>query len=146
MEEAQRAAPVLRLLVTARAVESEKEVPVALRGLLTGADAVDALWLPPDPLLLAAETKKLFFAEALKAGRAVYAFSDALVAEGALASNGPDLTSIGQEVAAVVDRLAAGERNIELRAPRAELVVNVRMAERLKIDIPEETLKTARRY
>jgi putative ABC transport system substrate-binding protein len=146
MEEAQRSAPVLRLLVTARPVESEKDVPVALRGLLTGPEAVDALWLPPDPLLLAAETKRVFFAEALKAGRAVYAFSDSLVPEGALASNGPDFTSIGQEVAAVVDRLVAGERNIELRAPRAELVVNLRMAERLKIDIPEQTLKTARRY
>ena len=33
-------------------VPSEKEIPAALRALLTGDDAVDAVWLPPDPILL----------------------------------------------------------------------------------------------
>jgi len=146
VEEAQKAAPVLRLVVSARAVESDKEVPDALRALLAGADAADALWIPPDPLLLAAETRRAIFAAALRAGRAVYAFTEELLAEGALASNGPGFTSLGEEVAGLVDRLAGGERNLELRAPRAELVVNVRQAERLKIDVPEATLRNARRY
>jgi ABC-type uncharacterized transport system substrate-binding protein len=145
-DEAVRAAPVLRVLVTTRSVESAKDVPVALHTLLTGEEAMDALWLPPDPLLLAAETRRLVFAEAFKAGRAVYSYTADLMGEGALASNGPDLASVGEEVGRLVERLAAGERNLELRAPRAELVVNLRAAERLKIDVPEETLKTARRY
>jgi ABC-type uncharacterized transport system substrate-binding protein len=145
-EDAQKAASVLRLVVTAREVQSEQDVPAALRALLAGSEAVDALWIPPDPVLLGGETRRLVLAESLKAGRAVYAFSEALVPEGALASNGPDLASVGQEVAGLVDRLAGGERNLELRAPRAEIVVNVRVAERLRIDIPEEVLKAARRY
>jgi putative ABC transport system substrate-binding protein len=145
-EEAVKAAALLRLLVTARPVESEQDVPAALRELLTGEEPMDALWVPPDPLILADATRRLLFAEAGKAGRAVFAYSAALVAEGALASNGPDLASIGQEVAGLVDRLVAGERNLALRAPRAELLVNLRVADRLKIQIPEETLQTARRY
>ncbi|HEY7411871.1 MAG TPA: ABC transporter substrate binding protein [Vicinamibacteria bacterium] len=145
-EDAQKAASVLRLVVTAREVQSEQDVPAALRELLTGEEPMDALWVPPDPLILADATRRLLFAEAGKAGRAVFAYSAALVAEGALASNGPDLASIGQEVAGLVDRLVAGERNLALRAPRAELLVNLRVADRLKIQIPEETLQTARRY
>jgi putative ABC transport system substrate-binding protein len=146
VEEAQKAAPVLRLVVTARAVASEREVPAALRALIEGPDAADALWLPPDALLLAAGTRRFLFAETLKAGKAIYAFSSALVPEGALASHGPDIASVGQEVAGLVDRLAAGERNLELRVPRAELVVNMRMAARLKIVVPEGALKAARKH
>ncbi|HVR71019.1 MAG TPA: ABC transporter substrate binding protein [Vicinamibacteria bacterium] len=145
-EEAEQAAAVLRLVVTTRAVESTGEVPAALRALLAGASAVDALWLPPDPVLLAAETRRHLFAEMLGAGKAVYSHSPDLLEEGALASHGPDLASIGQEVAALVDRLAAGERGIPLRAPRAELAVNLRLAGRLGIEIPETTLDTARKH
>jgi putative ABC transport system substrate-binding protein len=143
-EEAERAAPVLRLVITPRRVASAQDVPAALRALLTGADAVDALWLPPDPVLLAPETRRSLLAETLAAGRAVYAHSSDLVAEGALASHGPDLASIGQQAAALVDRLAAGERDIPLRAPRAELLVNLRAAERLAVEIPETVLDTAK--
>jgi ABC-type uncharacterized transport system substrate-binding protein len=145
-EEAQRSAPVLRVVVTTRAVESERDLPGALNALFSGEEAVDALWVPPDPVLLADTARRLLFTESQRAGRAVYGFSSALMADGALASNGPELASIGQEAAGLVDRLAAGERNLELRAPRAELVVNVRAAERLKIQIPEEMLQVARRY
>ena len=146
VREAERAAPVLRLVVTARAVGGEREVPAGLRALLAGPDAVDALWLPPDALLLAADTRRFLFEEMSRAGKAVYAFSSALMADGALASNGPDLVSVGQEAAGLVDRLAAGERDLEVRVPRAELLVNLRVAARLNVTIPEAALKLARKY
>jgi len=146
VREAEKAAPVLRLVVTARAVGAGREVPAALRALLTGPDAVDALWLPPDALLLAADTRRFLFEEMSRAGKPVYAFSSALMADGALASNGPDLVSVGQEAAGLVDRLAAGERGLEARVPRAELLVNVRLAARLNVTVPEAALKVARKY
>jgi len=146
VREAEKAAPVLRLVVTARAVGAGREVPAALRALLTGPDAVDALWLPPDALLLAADTRRFLFEEMSRAGKPVYAFSSALMADGALASNGPDLVSVGQEAAGLVDRLAAGERGLEARVPRAELLVNVRLAARLNVTVPEAALKAARKY
>jgi ABC-type uncharacterized transport system substrate-binding protein len=105
---------------------------------------VDALWVPPDPLLLADETRRFLMAETLKAGRPIYASSSALVAQGALVSNAPDFVSIGEQIGELVNRLASGERTrIEMLVPRAELVVNKKVAGRLKIELPAEALKAA---
>jgi len=145
VEEAQKAAPVLRVAIMPRAVASERDIPGAVRALLSGDSAIDALWMPPDPVLLADETRRFVLAEMTKAGRPVYVAAPALVAEGALVSNGPDLVSIGEQVAELVHRLASGERSrIEMAVPRAELVVNGKVASRLKIDLPAEALKAAK--
>jgi ABC-type uncharacterized transport system substrate-binding protein len=74
----------------------------------------------------------------------VYGSSSALVAEGALVSNGPDFVSIGEQIGELVNRLAAGDRSrIELLVPRAELVINKKIAARLKIEVSAEVLKAA---
>jgi putative ABC transport system substrate-binding protein len=145
VQEAQKSASVVRLALVARAISSEREVPQALRTLLQGQEAVDALWIPPDPVLLADETRRFLLSETLKAAKPVFSFSPALVAEGALVSNGPDFVSIGEQVAEIVTRLVAGEKGgrIALMIPRAELVINKRVAERMKIEIPADALKQA---
>jgi putative ABC transport system substrate-binding protein len=146
VEEAQKSATVVRLRLVTRPVASEREVPAALRQLLNGPQAVDALWFPPDPILLGEESRRYILAETLKAGKPVYSFSPALVAEGALVSNGPDPGSIGEEVGELVNRIAAGERGkSELLIPRAELVINQKIAERLRIEIPADALRAAGR-
>jgi putative ABC transport system substrate-binding protein len=142
--EALKAAAVVRLNLVAKPVASERDVPEALRGLLKGGEAMDALWIPPDPILLGDESRRYIFAETLKAGKPVYSFSAALVAEGALASNGPDMGSIGDQAGELVNRLAAGEKGrIEMLIPRAELVVNKKIADKLKIEITIDALKAA---
>jgi putative tryptophan/tyrosine transport system substrate-binding protein len=145
VEEAQKAAPVVRISVVARPVTSDKEVPPTLRTLLKGDDAVDALWIPPDPLLLGDETRRFLLTETLKAGKPVYSFSSALVSEGALVSNGPDLASVGEQAGELVNRLAAGDRTARgaLLVPRAELVINKKVADKMKIEIPADALKAA---
>jgi ABC-type uncharacterized transport system substrate-binding protein len=147
VQEAQKAAPVVRLAITARAIASERDVPQALRALLAGAEAADAIWLPPDPLLLGDETRRYLLAETLKAGKPIYSYSAALVTEGALVSNGPDIPSIGDQVAELVIRLAAGDRTARgaQLIPRAELVVNKKIAEKLRLEIPADALKAASR-
>jgi ABC-type uncharacterized transport system substrate-binding protein len=147
VEEAQKAAAVVRLTVVARPVASDKDVPATLRALLKGEEAVDALWIPPDPLLLGDETRRFLLAETLKASRPVYSFSSALVTEGALVSNGPDLASVGELAGELVNRFASGDRTTRgtLLVPRAELVINRRIAEKMKIEIPAEALKAAGR-
>ncbi|HEY6546394.1 MAG TPA: ABC transporter substrate binding protein, partial [Vicinamibacteria bacterium] len=107
VEEAQKAAPVVRLTLVVRPVGSDKDVPVTLRGLLKGEEAVDALWIPPDPILLSDETRRFILAETLKSSRPVYSFSSALVGEGALVSNGPDLASVGEQAGELVNRFAS---------------------------------------
>jgi len=144
VEEAIKAATLLRVVMITRAVTSERDIPAALRSLLAGDQAIDALWIPPDPVLLGEDTRRFLQAEMFKAGKAVYGSSSALVAEGALVSNGPDLVSIGEQVGELVNRLAAGDRSrIELLVPRAELVINKKIAGRLKIDVSAEVLKAA---
>jgi len=144
VEEAIKAASLLRVVMVTRAVTSERDIPVALRSLLAGDQAIDALWMPPDPVLLGDDTRRFLLAEMFKAGKAVYGSSSALVAEGALVSNGPDLVSIGEQIGELVNRLAAGDRSrIELLVPRAELVINKKIAARLKIDVSAEVLKAA---
>ena len=143
VEEAEKAASLLRVVVVPKAVASERQIPPALRSLLSG-DAVDALWIPPDAILLGEETRRFLLAEMLKSGRPIYSSASGLVAEGALVSNGPDLVSIGEEVGELVNRLAGGDHGrIEMAVPRAELVVNRKIAARLKIDVPAEVLKSA---
>lgn len=144
VEEAIKAASLLRVVMVTRAVASERDIPTALRSLLAGDQAIDALWIPPDPVLLGDDTRRFLLGEMFKAGKAVYGSSSALVAEGALVSNGPDLASIGEQIGELVNRLAAGDRSrIELLVPRAELVINKKIAGRLKIDVSAEVLKAA---
>jgi putative ABC transport system substrate-binding protein len=145
VQEAQKAAPIVRLLVVERPVASEREIPEALRAMLKGEQAVDALWIPPDPVLLGDETRRFLLSETLKAGRPVYSSLSALVGEGALVASGPDLVSIGELAGELVNRVSGGERNakIEMAVPRGELVVNKRIADKMKIEISADALKAA---
>jgi ABC-type uncharacterized transport system substrate-binding protein len=145
VQEAQKAGTVVRVNIVARTLASEKDVPAALRTLLKGPDAVDAIWIPADPVLLADETRHFILAETLKEGKPVFSFSPALVAEGALVSDGPDLVSVGEQLADLVNRTAAGDKTAKgaLLVPRAELVINKKIAEKLRIEIPEDALRAA---
>lgn len=145
VQEAQKAAPVVRLVLVERSVASDKDVPQALRALLKGDDEVQALWIPPDPVLLGDEARRYILAESLKAGKAVYTFSAQLVAEGALVSDGPDYASIGEQAGDLVNRLTGPEKGakIEMLIPKAELVINEKIAQRLKIEIPDDARRLA---
>lgn len=145
IHEARAAAGVVRLALIERPVTSEKQVPEALRSLLGGSDAVDALWLTPDPILLGEDARRFVLSETLKAGKPVYSFSSALVSEGALVSNGPDIGSIGEQAGELVNRLAGPRESgrIEMLIPRAELVINKKVADKLKIEIPIDALRAA---
>jgi ABC-type uncharacterized transport system substrate-binding protein len=144
VEDAIKAASLLRVVLVTRAIASEREIPSTLRSLLAGDQAIDALWIPADPMLLGDETRRFLLAEMFKAGKAVYGSSSGLVAEGALVSNGPDFASTGEQIGELVNRVAAGDRSrIELLVPRAELVINKKIATRLKIDVSADVLKAA---
>ena len=141
-----KAAPLVRLALYAKSLASDQELGPALRALFSGPEAVDALWVPADSMLLGDDTRRFLLSESTKAGKPVYAFSDSLVAEGALVSNGPDFGSIGELAAELVNRLAAGEKErIEMLVPRAELVINKKAANKLKIEIPADALAAANR-
>lgn len=147
VQEAQKATSVVRIAIVPRQIASEREVPETLRGLLRGNEAADALWIPPDPVLLGDPTRRFLLAETLKAGKPVFSSHSALVAEGALASSGPDYASIGELTAELVNRMAAGDPDAHgtLLVPRGELVINKKIAEKLRIVIPADALQAASR-
>jgi ABC-type uncharacterized transport system substrate-binding protein len=146
VQEALKAASSVRLALVAKPVTSLKDVPGTLRGMLQGADAVDAVWVPPDPVLMDAESRRFLLAETARSGKPVYASAGTMVAEGALVSNGPDYVSIGELVGELVNRLAAGEKGrMEMLVPRGELVINRKMASKLGIELSAEALKAANR-
>ncbi len=145
VQDALKAAAVVRLNVVDKPVTSERDIPDAVRALLKGDQAVDALWIPPDPVLLGDDSRRFILSETLKAGKPVYTSLSALVQEGALVSNGPDFGSIGEQAGDLVNRLAAGEKaaKIDMVIPRAELIINKKIADKLKIEIPADALKAA---
>jgi putative ABC transport system substrate-binding protein len=145
VQEAQKAAVIVRLVVVEKPVATEREVPEALRSLLQGGDAVDALWFPPDPMLMGAESRRFVLSETLKAGKPVYSSMASLVAEGALASDAPDFPSIGEQVGELVNRIASGDKRFDMLVPRAELLINKRIADKLKVEVPADALKAASR-
>ena len=143
VDEATKAAGLLRVAIVAHPVSAVAEIPQAVRTLLAG-DTIDALWIPADPMLITDATRRYILTESLKAGKPVYAFTASLVGEGALVSNAPDVASIGMQVGELVNRLASGDRSrIDVQVPRAELVINNRIAGKLKIVVPAEALKAA---
>jgi ABC-type uncharacterized transport system substrate-binding protein len=146
IDDAQKGARLVRVALVPRLISSARDIPLAMRELLTGSEAVDAVWMMGDPILATEQTRRYVLAETLKAGRPVYAYSDSLIPQGALASDSPDPASVGERLAELVDRLAAGERGrLEMLVPRAELVINKKIAGKLKIEIPADALKAANR-
>jgi ABC-type uncharacterized transport system substrate-binding protein len=106
---------------------------------------VDAIWFPPDPLLMGAESRRFLLSETLKAGKPVYSSMASLVPEGALASDAPDFASIGEQVGELVNRIAAGDKRFDMLVPRAELLINKKIADKLKVEVPADALKAASR-
>jgi putative ABC transport system substrate-binding protein len=145
VQEVARSVGVLRLALVEKAITTDREVVDALRGLMKGDEAVDAVWVPPDPVLLGDESRKVILRETAKAGRPVYAFSSSLVEEGALVSDGPSYRSIGDLVAELVNRLVAGDRRIEMLIPQAYLVINKKAADKLGVEIPTGAIDEAKR-
>ena len=147
MEDARRAASALKLDLVQRQVATLQAVPQAVRDLLGGPEPVDALWIPPDPLLMGEDTRRFVIEAAVRAGKPVYSSSTSMVREGALVGNGPELASIGQSAGELVNRIARGEKagRLGVLVPRAELVINKKMADQLRVTIPADALKAAQR-
>ena len=147
MEEARRSASALRLELVVRQVATLQAVPQVVRDLLSGAEPVDALWIPPDPMLMGEATRRFVIEAAVGAGKPVYSSSASMVKEGALVGSSPEFASIGHSVGDLVNRIARGEKagRLGVVVPRAELVINKRMADQLRVTIPDEALKAAQR-
>jgi putative tryptophan/tyrosine transport system substrate-binding protein len=147
-EEAKRSGGALGLEVVVLAVTSMSQVPQAMREMVGGGHAVDAVWMLPDALIADSATRRFIFSTALEAHKPVYGFSAALVAEGALVSHAPDLASVGQGAGELVSRILAGQKPERLPpvVPRGEVVINRNVAAALRLVVPPQVLQAARLF
>ena len=147
MEDARRSASALRLELVVRQVATLQSVPQAVRDLLSGPQPVDALWIPPDPMLMGDATRKFVIETAMRAGKPVYSSSASMVKEGALVGSSPEFASIGHSAGDLVNRITRGEKagRLGVVVPRGELIINKKIADQLRLTIPEEALKAAQR-
>lgn len=117
-----------------------ESVPAQLRELT---DA-DALWLPPDPLLINAQSFAVVREFSRATSMPLYAPTYGFVAEGAVASIAVGYAQAGREVASVVRRLLDGESvPDEVYPTECEISLNLPAAEASGLRIPAAVIEAA---
>lgn len=106
----------------------------------------DALWLPPDPLLLSERNFLLFRDFSLANRMPLYVPMPGMVERGATGSVGVSFRAIGQEAARVARETAAGRETRTLNFPASlETTLNRDSAAAVGLKIDAATLKTLSR-
>lgn len=127
------------------AVPAEQPAQVA-SVLQTLANAVDALWLIPDPVCASPEGFQALLEFATRHKLPVLAFAESYVRRGALLAAGVDLAEQGALAAEQVIRILNGEKpeDLPLLTPRRVLTYyNMRTARLLNLAIPDMLLNLA---
>lgn len=125
-------------------VGDDRSLPDALRSLY---GKIDALWLPPDPLLINAQTLPVLL-DFSRANRVpLFAPTAGLVEQGATASIGPDFKEIGRAAGRAAREALEGpaKRNRQVYAARVEIVLNQAAAKEIGLTFPDEALHAADR-
>jgi putative ABC transport system substrate-binding protein len=137
------AARVRGVEIVAAEVSSDDVLPDVLRSLY---GRVDALWLPPDPLLIS-QRSFLILRDFSQSNRVpLYAPTAGLAEQGAAASIGASFREIGREAGRAARRALAGEDQPSLRFPSpAETVLNREAAAKSGLAVDAAALKTADR-
>jgi putative ABC transport system substrate-binding protein len=138
-----RAAPAsLPVELSASPVHSEAEIETAITTLAS--EPAGGLIVPPDVFINTRRRLIMAMAERHRLP-AIYGFRQ-FVTEGALISYGPDTVDIVRRSAAYVDRILKGAKPADLpvQAPiKYELVINLKTAGRLRLEVPPTLLAIA---
>lgn len=133
------AAPALESV----ALRTAADIPGQLRRLH---GRVDALWLPPDPLLLNAATFPIFVEFSRSNKIPLFVTTEGLVEEGATASVGPSFREMGR-MAGIAARKALAQEAQERRLYSSHpiMVVNKTVAEQMGLRLSADVLRQADR-
>jgi hypothetical protein len=127
--------------VTAERLKNADELPSRLRELK---GKTDALWLPPDPLLINAGNFDIIKHFSYDNDIPFYAPTDGLAAQGATAAVSVSYEEIGRMMAAAAKGALGGSASPnELYSDRVRVCVNRAAAAEAELPIPPETLKSA---
>ena len=123
-------------------VGDDADIPDLMRSLYGRADA---LWLPPDPLVISEANFILFKDFSLSNRVPLYVPIPSLAERGATASVGVSFGAIGRSAARVAKQALAGEAPSLSFAEPAETVLNGASALKVGLKISPETLKSLSR-
>lgn len=144
VDEARRPASRLGIELVERQVRDAKDVPAALRSMLT---TIDALWLVPDSTVLTDDSFRFILNTTLDTNVPVIAFSSEFVRNGALAALSIHPDDIGRQAGELVKRLLSGGRPQHGAATvppdRVRLAVNLKTAKYLGVLLPGEIVSSA---
>ena len=119
-------------------IDSERDVPGALRSLLP---SIDALWLVPDSSVLTDESLRFILNTALEEHVPVIGFSREFARSGALLCLSVNYSDIGRQAGQLTLRILDGHVSLPakpLPPDRIELSLNRKTAKFLDIDIPRD--------
>ncbi len=123
-------------------LESAKELPEHLRALMK--QDIDALWLPPDPLLINPQSISVIREFSWSNDIPFYAPTSGLAQSGATASVAPSFRQIGAAAAIEVRRILAGERiQPDVYPKQIEVTVNQVSAEQAGLSLAPAALAAA---
>ncbi len=119
-------------------------IPDIPDGIRSQRGRIDSLWLPPDPLLINAESLAIFVEFSRANAIALFVPTSGLVAQGAIASVAPTFREMGR-LAAIAARRAptASDSGRIIYPERAEIVINKGEAARIGLTIPDAALRSA---
>jgi putative ABC transport system substrate-binding protein len=142
LEEARRRAKGFGLELVSQAVASEKDVPSALRGLIS---RVDTFWLIPDSTVLTEDSLRFLLNTALEASIPVLGFSPDLVKSGALVGLSVNYEDIGRQGGALAKSILSGKSRSQALTPpeRLRMSLNLKTARYLGITVPPDIVSRA---
>jgi hypothetical protein len=140
VEQLRQAAAKIGVELLVEHLDSAADLPNRLRAL-AGA-GVDALWVPPDPLLINAQNFAVLKDFSWANDAPLYVPTAGLVESGGVASVGTSFRQIGQTAAAVTLRVLQGQNVAAAVYPkRAETTLNTAAAARTGLNISAQILQ-----
>ncbi|MEJ2619661.1 MAG: ABC transporter substrate binding protein [Candidatus Thiodiazotropha sp.] len=144
VREAQRAAKLVGIDISARSIERAKELKQAYRRLEA---EVDAIWLPTDPVLYTLENIHWLKRQCVKDRLICIGQSDNVVRLGLLLAVNPDIPSIGAQAATLATQVlfqGVKPSQIGVQDPLGtRLTLNAKTASKIGVRLAEEVLMLA---
>jgi putative tryptophan/tyrosine transport system substrate-binding protein len=143
IKEIEAVARALGLVIVAKPVDSESDVPVKLEEI---AKEADCLWAQVDPMIYNSQSSQYILLTLVRNKIPLMAFSSQYVKAGALLALECDYVDIGRQAAQIAIRVLKGGAfgSVALTFPaKAKLIVNKKIAQLLGINIPQKILEEA---
>jgi putative tryptophan/tyrosine transport system substrate-binding protein len=135
----------LNIRLISKEIHNPRDVPLALNSMKGN---VDVFWMLPDLTVVTPETVEILLLFSLENEIPVITFSEKYAELGALMSLGIDAVDIGRQAGEMAREILAGKNIKEIQhadARSAVVSVNMKIAKKLGIHVPEDVIAHARK-